>query len=145
MLRLGSTYLIVKDVKKSISFYSTLLEMKPTAQNYDRWTQFDFHGQCIALWNPQYDINRMSTDDNLDEIYSDEYIEYQKNTEIRYGNNVVLNFYIDDLNSEYERLKKLDIGKMTPIMFMNVAMPYYLFVIEDPDGNQIEITGNYKK
>lgn len=30
-------------------------------------------------------------------------------------------------------------------MYLNVAMPYYLFVIEDPDGNQIEITGNYDK
>jgi len=34
---------------KSIEFYSKLLEMKPTAQNFDRWAQFDFHNQCIVL------------------------------------------------------------------------------------------------
>lgn len=144
MLKLGSTYLIVKDVEKSIKFYNALLEMEPTAQNYNRWIQYDFHGKCIALWNPEYDNKRMSTDENLDDVYSDSYIEYHKNMDLKYGNNFVLNFYIDDLEEEYNRLKQLDIGEMTPIMYINVACPYYLFIVNDPDGNQIEITGQMK-
>ena len=66
-----------------------------------------------------------------------------KKTQIKYGNNFVLNFNINDLNAEYERVKELNIGKITPIMYLNIASPYYFFLLEDPDGNTIEIMGNY--
>lgn len=144
MLNLGSTYLIVKDMEKSISFYEALLEMKVSSQNYNRWAQFNIGNACIALWNPKYDEERMAKDDNLEGVYSEEYILYKKNTKIKYGNNMVLNFYVDDLNSEYQRIKELKIGRVSDMMYLNVASPYYLFVLEDPDGNQIEITGNYR-
>lgn len=143
MLKLGSTYLKTKNMATSIEFYSKLLEMKPTAQNYDRWAQFDFHNQCIALWNPAYDKKLINSGQDLDEIYSENYIDFFKTSDINYGNNVVLNFYIDDLKAEYERIQALNIGRVTPIMYMNVAMPYYLFILIDPDGNEIEITGHY--
>ncbi len=143
MLQLGSTYLKTKDMEESISFYNALLEMNPSAQNDDRWAQYNFNGQCIALWNPKYDDRRISSGENLEGVYSENYIEYMRHENIQYGNNVVLNFYIEDLNKEYARLRKLNIGEMTPIMYMNVAMPYYLFVLIDPDGNEIEITGRY--
>lgn len=32
---------------------------------------------------------------------------------------------------------------MTEIKYVNNAMPYYYFQVEDPDGNVIEITGEY--
>lgn len=143
MLRLGSTYLKTKLMEKSIDFYSKLLEMEPSSQNDDRWAQFNFNNQCIALWNPEYDKRRISSGENLLGIYSDSYIEFSKNEDIKYGNNVVLNFFTKDLKLEYERIKKLGIGKMTSIMYMNVAAPYYLFLLIDPDGNEIEITGEY--
>lgn len=143
MLKLGSTYLKTKNMQESIKFYSELLQMEPSSKNNDRWAQFNFEGQCIALWNPEYDRRRMSSKESLEDIYSDNYIEYMRHESIKYGNNMVLNFYIEDLKKEYERLKQLGIGKMTEIMYMNVAMPYYLFIIFDPDGNEIEITGNY--
>lgn len=54
MFKLGSTYLIVKDMKKSIEFYEALLQMKVSKQNYSKWVQFNF-GSCIALYNPKYD------------------------------------------------------------------------------------------
>jgi len=28
-------------------------------------------------------------------------------------------------------------------MYLNIASPYYFFLVEDPDGKTIEITGNY--
>ncbi|BEP27833.1 VOC family protein [Helicovermis profundi] len=145
MLKLGSTYLKTKNMEKSIKFYSTLLNMKPSSQNYDRWAQFDFGGQCIALFNPDYDDRRISSDENLEGVYSQNYIEYIRHENIKYGNNMVLNFYIEDLKEEYERLQTLNIGEITQIMYMNIAMPYYSFVLIDPDGNEIEIAGEYKE
>jgi len=142
MLKLGSTYMIVKDMDRSLNFYEKLLDMNVTSRNLNRWAQFNFDNKCIALCNLEYDKERVNSGECLDGVYSKEYLDYQKNTPIKYGNNVVLNFYIDDLKKEHMRLEVLKIGKMTPIMYINVAMPYYLFVIEDPDGNQIEITGN---
>lgn len=143
MLKLGSTYLLVKDMDKSIDFYERLLEMKVTSENFNRWAQFDFRGNCIGLMNQKYDDERIMKSENLEDVYSKEYLKQYENFKITYGNNCVLNFYIDDLNAEYERLKNLNIGRMSSIMCLNVASPYYFFTIEDPDGNQLEITGNY--
>lgn len=142
MLKLDCTYFIVKDMENSIEFYSALLEMEPTHQNSNRWVQFDFHGKSIALWHPEFDTEKMNSNDNLEDCYSDSYIKYHRNTEIIYGNNIVLNFYVEDLNIEYERVMNLDIGEMTEIMTINFNSPYHMFILNDPDGNQIEITGN---
>ncbi len=144
MLELGSTYLIVKDMEKSIAFYEALLNMKVSTQNFDRWAQFNF-GSCIALYNPKYDEELIEKGENLEEYFSKEYMDYYTNRQINYGNNFVLNFYIDDLNAEYERIKKLNIGKVTDIMYLNIKSPYYHFLLEDPDGNTIEITGRCSK
>ncbi len=40
-------------------------------------------------------------------------------------------------------LKKLKIGAVSELLFVNIHMPYWYFTIKDPDGNEIEITGNY--
>lgn len=143
MLSLGSTYLFVKDFQKSIAFYEALLQMKVTAQRFDRWAQFNFNGSCIALFNPNYDEGLIEKGEKLEAHYSKEYLNYRKNRNIQYGNNFALNFYIEDLNDEYERLKNLNIGKMTDIMYLNISSPYHHFILEDPDGNIIEITGQY--
>ncbi len=144
MLDLGSTYLIVRDIQKSIVFYEALLEMKASVKRFDRWAQFNFNGKCIALLNFNFDKKLINQGDNLEKHFSREYIEYFKNKQIRYGNNVVLNFYIDNLDKEYARIKSLNIGKMTEIMYLNISSPYYHFLLEDPDGNTIEVTGNRK-
>ncbi len=145
MLKLGSTYLITKNMKKSISFYEALLEMNVSAQSFDRWAQFDFNGQCIALFNPKYDEELIDQNSDLEPNFNRAYIKNFKHNKIQYGNNMVLNFYIDNLNEEYKRIKELNIGKMTEIMYINISSPYYHFLLEDPDGNTIEITGNYSK
>ena len=64
MLNLGCTYLIVKNIQKSIAFYEALLEMKVSVQNFDRWAQFNF-GNCIALYNPKYDEELVKQGENL--------------------------------------------------------------------------------
>lgn len=145
MLNLGSTYLLVKNIQKSILFYEALLEMKVSVQRFDRWAQFNFNGNCIALLNPKNDEALIKSGSDLELHYNSEYLDYLKNRQIQYGNNIVLNFYIDNLNMEYERIKELDIGKMTKILYLNISSPYYNFLLQDPDGNTIEITGNYNE
>lgn len=123
--------------------------MKPSFQNEDRWIQYDFHGKSIALWNIEYDHERINNR-RTEGVYSQAYIAYHKVMKIQYGNNVVLNFYVEDLEAERNRLLNLKIGPVSEIMFINTAMPYYFFTIKDPDDNEIEITGeiyserNYK-
>lgn len=59
------------------------------------------------------------------------------------NNIVIFNFEVDDLKAEYQRIKGLSIGEVSEILYVNVHMPYYYFNIIDPDGNVLEITGNY--
>ncbi|MBI9051358.1 MAG: VOC family protein [Anaerolineaceae bacterium] len=143
MLNLGTTYLIVKNMADSIAFYQALLDMPVTSQNDNRWAQFDIGNASISLLNPDFDEEKMGSGENLEKLYNQAYISYIQRTKIRYGNNVVLNFWVNDLNAEYERVKKLGIGTLSQILYINVAAPYYCFMIDDPDGNPIEITGDY--
>lgn len=144
MLELGCTYLIVKDMEKSISFYEALLEMKVSTRRFDRWAQFDI-GKTIALFNPDYDKRQIAQGGDLGSHYSSGYLAYSQENQVNYGTNIVLNFNTNDLNAEYLRIKDSQIGKTTEIMYLNVSSPYYLFLVEDPDGNTVEITGNYSQ
>lgn len=47
-MRLGTIYILVSDIKKSVDFYSKLLQEKPLKANDDRWVQFS---NKIALYN----------------------------------------------------------------------------------------------
>ena len=51
----------------------------------------------------------------------------------------VLNFWVEDLRREHNRVKDLDIGHVTEIQ--KVHDGYYYFNIYDPDKNVCEITG----
>jgi lactoylglutathione lyase len=143
MLHLGSTYLIVKDMQKSIEFYEKLLNMRVSAQAYNRWAQFNFDGKCIALYNCDYDTQMLERKMDLGFHYNKQYIKYFKERSISYGNNMVLNFWVENLNDEYSRVKALSIGEVSEIMYVNISSPYYFFVLDGPDGNTIEITGYY--
>lgn len=145
MLYLSSTYLIVKNMEKSIWFYEKLLQMKPTSKNFDRWVQFDFDGKCIALYSNEFDKRMIERGEILGNYYDDRYLRFYKERKINYGNNMVLNFWIEDLKKEHERIKRLNIGTVSEIMYLNISSPYYMFIVDDPDGNTIEITGGYKE
>ncbi|OPJ54634.1 VOC family protein [Clostridium oryzae] len=143
MLHLGSVYLIARDMGKAIDFYEKLLEMKVSVKRYDRWAQFDFEGKCLALFNETFDEKLISKNKELEKHYNKAYIKYYCENMIKHGNSTVLNFWVEDLRKEYERLKLLNIGKLSEIMYINISSPYYMFVVSDPDGNTIEITGRY--
>lgn len=138
---LGTTYIFVSDIKKSVDFYRKLLQEEPLKANDDRWVQFS---NKIALYNKSYDDKIITKEPS--ERFNQAYIDdFYKDTGIPKNNLVVYNFDVEDLKSEYERLKRLDIGEVSEFMYVNVHMPYWYFNIIDPDGNTLEITGKYEQ
>ena len=78
--------------------------------------------------------------ENFNQAYID---DLMRDVGERKNNTIVLNFVVDDLGEEYKRLKDMNIGSVSDLMYVNVFMPYWYFNITDPDGNVIEITGKY--
>lgn len=122
-VHLGSIYLITRDFEKAITFYEKLLSMNVSTRNCgNKFAEFFFDNKCLALMN----------ENNLPgHHYEDGDYKF------------VLNFWVEDLEREYFRLKDLNIGKMTEIK--KVHEGYYYFNIFDPDNNVCEITGGYKE
>ncbi|GFZ30250.1 hypothetical protein CSC2_07760 [Clostridium zeae] len=142
-MHLGSIYLIVDDFNKSIDFYEKLLQIPVTRKNMDRFAIFEFEGKCISIMNGHFD----SENPNL-VVHKGEYIEYfddmKSITAAPNTRKFVLNFWDENLRKEYERVKNLDItDKLTKIRYVCNVSPYYYFQFTDPDGNIIEVTGEY--
>lgn len=137
-MKLGTFYIKTSDINKSVEFYRKLLQEEPLFRNGDRWVQFS---NFIALYDSFYDkemIGDTSSSENFNQAYID---DLKQDDGERKNNTVVLNFVVDDLDEEYKRLKELNIGTVSDLMYVNVFMPYWYFNITDPDGNTIEITG----
>lgn len=118
-IHLGSIYLIVRNFEKSISFYEKLLTMTVSTRNCgNKFAEFYFDNKCLALMNE----SNLPRHHYVDGDYK-----------------FVLNFWVEDLRKEYNRLEQLNIGKMTEIRKVNEG--YYYFHILDPDHNVCEITG----
>ena len=122
-LHLGSVYLITRDFERSITFYEKLLSMTVSTRNCgNKFAEFFFDNKCLALMN----------ESNLPGHH---YVDGD--------HKFVLNFWVEDLRREYNRLQELNIGKMTEIQ--KVHEGYYHFDIYDPDNNVCEITGGYQE
>lgn len=142
-MHLGSIYLIVRDFNKSIGFYEKLLDMNVTSKNMERFAQFQFDGHNISIMNGYFDIQNPELT-----IKKGEYVERFDNlvaiAESKNTNKFVLNFWVEDLEKERERIINLKISDLvTTVKYVNNVMPYYYFQVADPDGNVIEITGEY--
>jgi catechol 2,3-dioxygenase-like lactoylglutathione lyase family enzyme len=142
-MHLGSIYLIVNDFDKSIWFYENLLQIPVTKKNMDRFAMFNFDGQCIALMNGHFDSENPGK-----VIHKGEYSEYFDDLKsIATASNshkVVLNFWDENLQKEYDRLRSLQLtDNITRIKYICNVSPYYYFHLTDPDGNIIEVTGEY--
>lgn len=141
-MKLGCTYICVTDMEKSLDFYQKLLQQEPTYQNENRWAQFDIRN-VFALYNAQYDLDKMNSSKDVLQCYNDAYQKYFQLPKHITNTNIVLNFEVDDLKKEYTRVKALNIGQVSPLFYVNIAAPYWYFTIQDPDGNELEITGGY--
>ena len=142
-MHLGSIYLVVNDFEKSIDFYEKLLNMPVTSVNKDRFAQFIFEGHNISIMNGHFDV------DNPEKIVlKGEQSDFFENALQRAlapnTHKFVFNFWDEDLRTEYERIKGLNITEnISSIKYFYYVAPYYYFHFTDPDGNIIEITGNY--
>jgi lactoylglutathione lyase len=137
-----STYLIVKDMDVSRSFYKALFQSESDRWCPGRFESFSVGNTVLALYNPLYDDVLVATSDDISKHFNQAYLDGM-NTPTTYGNNFVLNITVCDLVHEYERIKTLKIGKVSEIKYVNVAAPYWFFNLIDPDGNCIEIAGGY--
>lgn len=121
-LHLGSIYLIVRDFEGAVQFYEKLLDMEVSNRNCgNKFAEFFFDNKCIALMNETNLENHHYVDGDY---------------------KFVLNFWVEDLRREYERIQELQIGKMTEIRKIHEG--YYYFHLWDLDQNVIEITGGYE-
>lgn len=122
-LHLGSFYLVVKDFERSVQFYEKLLNTKidNRCRSGNKFVEFYIDGRCLALMN----------ENNIEGHCTDLNSPYK----------FVQNYWVEELQTEYERVKSLNIGEMTEIL---EAYPtYHYFHLTDPDNNIIEITGGY--
>lgn len=122
-IHFGSVYLVVKDFEKSVSFYEKLLGITADnrCQTGNQFVEFYVDNKCIALMNEK-NISGHCTD--LESPYK-----------------FVQNYWVEDLLTEYRRLRRIAIGEMTTILEANPS--YYYFHLTDPDHNVIEITGSF--
>ena len=142
-MHLGSIYLVVNDFEKSIGFYENLLEIPVTFRNMDRFAEFEFEGHCISLLNAHFDaenpekiVTKGVDTDSSDNLRA---TALAPNT-----HKFALNFWTEDLRTEYERIKELDMTeKLSKITYICCVAPYYSFQLSDPDGNVIEVNGSY--
>lgn len=143
-MELCCTYIETDKFDEMVNFYEKIFEIKGNVYTENRWIEFDY-GNKLAIYNRQYDIekiNKNKTENN----FSKTYIENFKKSNNENKNNIItLNFYAENLNKEYERIKNLNMGNISEIMYVNITEPYYYFNIFDPEGNTIEICGNYTK
>lgn len=123
-LHLGSIYLVVKDFEKSVGFYEKFLEQQVAdrCQSGNQFVEFYIDDKCLSIMNEEH-IEGHCT---------------QRESPYKF----VQNYWVEDLQMEYERVKALDIGEVTEIR--NVHPGYYYFHLMDPDNNVIEVTGGYE-
>lgn len=122
-LHLGSVYLIVKDFERSVEFYEKFLgiSVNERCRSGNKFVEFYFDNKCISLMNESNLIGHCTDPDSPYKF--------------------VQNYWVEDLLTEYERVKGLSIGKVTEI---RAAHPtYHYFHLTDPDNNVIEVTGGY--
>lgn len=122
-LHLGCIYLIVKDFERSVEFYERFLGVKvgDRCRSGNKFVSLYFDNKCISLMNESNLIGHCT---DLNSPYK-----------------FVQNYWVEDLLTEYERVKSLNIGDVTEI---REAYPTYnYFHLTDPDNNIIEVTGGY--
>ncbi len=141
-MKLISTYIETENFDASINFYKNILQIDPIIFCENRWVEFDV-GNKISLYNNKFDEEKIKENKDIYNNYNEEYInDFNTKNGEKKNNIVTFNFYTDDLKGEYERIKNLNLGEVSDIMYVNIVEPYYYFNISDPDGNVLEISSN---
>ena len=105
-MELYSTYIETDKFDEVVDFYEKVFQKKGIVYTVNRWIEFDF-GNKLSIYNKLYDEEKIKSGD-FKENYNTAYIN---NFNIERGekkNNIItLNFYTDNLNKEYNRIKYL--------------------------------------
>ena len=118
-MKIDNFYFVVKDIEKSIKFYSILLEKPPTNIIGDRWADWE---------------------NENNQIYFGLISESATECKLIKGNNGVLGLYTSDLNKAFELCISINANIIyEPYLVQNSKDNYKCFAIEDYDGNKIEI------
>lgn len=139
-MELCCTYIETNKFEEVVSFYEKILQIKPNVYTKDRWIEFEC-GNKLSIYNREFDEEKINNNNNVH--YNDAYIrDFNKKQKKKVNNIITLNFYTEDLNKEYLRIKDLDIGVVSEIMYVNITEPYYYFTVKDPEENLLEICGD---
>lgn len=143
IMKLESFYIECNDFDKSVLFYTKILKKNPKTFTKKRWVVFKC-GNTISLYNRKYDTELIKKTKDINTMFNDAYLsKYHKEANEERKNNIItLNFRSSNLAKDYKRIKDLNIGEVSEIMYVNITAPYYYFVIKDPDGNELEIYGD---
>ena len=137
-------YYNVGNLENSILFYKKLLGMEPETRFQDRWAHFKIiEGLSLGLLSLKFDKNYIETNEDVLNHYDQNYIN-NFSDQVIVGNSCILNLTVENLEKEYERVTKLKPRAITELRYINFMFPYRFFIVEDPDGNKIEITENPK-
>lgn len=141
-MELYCTYIETDKFDEVINFYETIFQTKGNIGTKNRWIEFDF-GNKLSIYNRLYDVEQIKNN-NTSVSYNEQYINnFQTSKEQSFNNIITLNFYTTNLKEEYNRIKKLNLCKVSEIIYVNInTKPYYYFNIYDPEGNTIEIYGD---
>lgn len=141
-MELCSIYIETDKFDEVVNFYEKIFQKKGSVYTKNRWIEFDF-GNKLSIYNRLYDVEKIKNNTNSIN-FNKQYIDNFKTQKERNFNNIItLNFYTTDLKKEYNRIKKLNLCEVSEIMYVNITEPYYYFNIYDPEGNTIEIFGEY--
>ncbi|MFC3958558.1 VOC family protein [Halovivax cerinus] len=112
-MELSSVYVGVEDMDRAVDFYRELFDREPE-QEEQRFSIFTFGTIDFGLYNAAYDGH-----------------------EIRFGNNCVPNFEVDDVDDAYERIESIA-PEMVHETILEIG-DYRTFHFVDSEGNEIEV------
>ncbi|MBW2987648.1 VOC family protein [Candidatus Woesearchaeota archaeon] len=109
--QIKAIYIAVKDMDRAIKFYEDIFEVKVSSKD-KRMSLFEFDNITFLLFDPKID-----------------------NEKVSFGNNVVPNIEVDNINKMLELIKS---KKCEIVLPLEKVKEYKLFQAKDTEGNVIE-------
>jgi predicted enzyme related to lactoylglutathione lyase len=116
--KLESAYIAVENINRAINFYEWFLE-RLAAKKGESLYLFDVDGFRLFL----FDHNN-------------------ENEKIKYGDNCLLSFEVDDAEKTKEKIEDRGLKIVFPL---TKILDNIVFEFEDPEGNQIEVFSKVSK
>lgn len=111
-MKLNSAYICVKNMKRAIQFYENFLEQKVNIKD-TVFSIFVFKGFRLCLFN-----------------FS------AVNERVKYGDNCLLSFEVDDIKESMQRIKGLKAPIVYPLAKIGTS---WVFEFRDSEGNDVEV------